>query len=205
MTFLSQLDWRWATKSFDSNKPVTKEQLATVLKAIKMAPTSFGLQPFRVYVIANEEIKLKLSESAFGQPQPKQAPYTLVFCADREVLKRLDSYINLSANGDEEVIAKLQDFKQMVQGMVGSVDAQSRTAWASKQAYIALGFAIAACSELGLDSCPMEGFTPPSVNQALNLPEHLQSIAMLAIGYRNEEPSKPKFRFPDEELFVRVV
>lgn len=205
MTFLSQLDWRWATKSFDSTKPVLEEQLATVLKSIKMAPTSFGLQPFRVYVVSNEETKLKLSESAFGQPQPKQAPYTLVFCADREVMKRADSYINLSANGNEEIIAKMQDLKNMVQGMVGSLDDQSRTAWASKQAYIGLGFAIAACSELGLDSCPMEGFTPQTVNLALGLPDHLQSIAMLPIGYRAEEPSRPKFRFPDEDLFVHVA
>lgn len=203
MTFLNQLEWRWATKSFDPLKTISDEQLKTILNAIKLAPTSFGLQPFRVYIISDEGIKAKLSEAAFGQPQPKEAPYTLVFCADQHVDARVDSYISIHANGNGAIIEKMNEFKNMVKGMITTQPEEMQGAWAAKQAYIALGFAMAACAELQIDSCPMEGFNAQAINEALELPSNLKTCVMLPIGYRSADPTRPKFRFADELLFVR--
>lgn len=203
MTFLNQLEWRWATKSFDPLKTISDEQLKIILNAIKLAPTSFGLQPFRVYIVSDEGIKAKLSEAAFGQPQPKEAPYTLVFCADQHVDARVESYINIHANGNEAIIEKMNEFKNMVKGMVTTQPEEMQSAWAAKQAYIALGFAMAACAELQIDSCPMEGFNAQAINEALELPSNLKTCVMLPIGYRSADPTRPKFRFADELLFVR--
>lgn len=203
MSFLQQLEWRWATKSFDSSKTISDEHLQQILKAVKLAPTSFGLQPFRVYIVSDEKMKAGLSEAAFGQPQPKEAPYTLVFCADQDVDGRVESYIDLNANGDSSIIEKMAEFKNMVKGMVSNQSAEAQGTWAAKQAYIALGFAMAACAELQIDSCPMEGFRADAIDQLLELPPNLKTHAMLSIGYRSAEPARSKFRFTDELLFIR--
>ena len=76
--------------------------------------------------------------------------------------------------------------------------------WASKQAYIALGFGLAACAELGIDSCPMEGFSSEEFDKILGLPEGQKSAVVMAVGYRGEEPQYPKFRYPNNDLFTVV-
>lgn len=58
--------------------------------------------------------------------------------------------------------------------------------WTSKQVYIAHGFALAACAELEIDSCAMEGFDPVAVGEILGLPENQKALVMLPIGYRSE-------------------
>jgi nitroreductase/dihydropteridine reductase len=94
-------------------------------------------------------------------------------------------------------------------GIVPSMKALEGTpdkavAWAAKQTYIALGFALAACAELGIDSCPMEGFNPAEVDKILNLPENLKTQAFLAVGYRAEGPAQPKVRFPESDIFEKI-
>jgi nitroreductase / dihydropteridine reductase len=78
--------------------------------------------------------------------------------------------------------------------------------WASKQTYIAHGFALAAAAELGIDSCGMEGFDPVAVGEILGLPATQKALVLLPIGYRaeGEAPRGPKVRFSRETLFTEV-
>lgn len=201
MTFLSQLDWRFATKLFDASKTVPEEQFQKILHAIHMAPTSFGLQPFHVFIVRDEDVKQKISQAAFGQPQPKDAPVTLVFCADSDVSAKINTYIETASGGDAAIKESMSSLRDMVNQGIGSASEEQRFAWAAKQAYIALGFGMAACAELGIDSCPMEGFNPQVVDETLRLPTHLRSIALLSIGFRAAEPTRKKVRLTDTELF----
>ncbi len=204
MSFISQLNWRYATKKFNPEKPVTEESLNTVLESIRIAPTSYGLQPFQVTVVSNPEIQEKLKAAAWNQEQ-LLAPYVLVFSAQSDVSVRIEEYMELMSGGNKEVREKLKGFEDMMTGSLSSRSLDELKAWSAKQAYIALGFALAACAELEIDSCPMEGFDNDAFKKILNLPENLNPVVILPIGYRaDDEAPRPKVRFGKDSLFGMI-
>ncbi len=206
MSFLSNLNWRYATKKFDTTKKVTPEDLDTLLEAIRLTPTSFGMQPYHFYVVSNQEIKDKIQAAAWNQPQIGASSHLIVFTAriDLSVLK--EEFFTLLSWGNPEVRAMLKGYEDMVGGFVeGKTDPKDILAWSAKQAYIAQWFALAAAAELEIDSCPMEWFDPGAVGQILGLPESQKAIVILPIWYRDPSDSpRPKSRFTKESLFTEV-
>jgi nitroreductase len=202
MSFLTQLESRYATKQFDPANPITSEQYKAVLNAIRMAPTSLGLQPFHVTVVKSAEVKAQLAANGWNQPQFTTADYVLVFSGRTDVLDRSNTFTTemLAKGAPKE---KMDAFHNMVVGLdSGFATNDARIAWAKYQAYIALGFGLAAAAELGIDSCPMEGFDRDAFKKILGLPENFYPAAVLAIGnHAKEDVAYPKFRFSNEDLF----
>lgn len=201
MSFLNQLEWRNATKDFDPSKKVSDEDLKKIQEAIQFAPSSFGLQPYHVLVVTDQETKEKLLPHAWNQPQITDCSQLLVFCSRSDIKDRVESYMQLATGGNAEARESMKAYEGMMLGFVEGKDEAWFHNWASRQAYIALGFAMAAAAELQIDSCPMEGFSMPDFDEILNLPEHLSSRVLLPLGYRKEDPKYPKVRFNQEDLF----
>lgn len=196
-TFLEHLDWRRAEKHFDPNYQLPQETLDKILHAAKMAPTSFGLQPFHIYAVSNSEVKAQLKEKGFHQPQFTDASVILVFTVLENLEQRTENYL--------EKIQAPEQFAEMLRGFISQLpNEHARRAWAARQAYIALGFALAAAAELQVDSCPMEGFDNAGFDEVLKLPADQKSVVVLSLGKRVEEPARPKFRFPDNDLFTKI-
>jgi nitroreductase len=120
------------------------------------------------------------------------------------VSSRIDQYINIAINQPESNKEGLSAYAKMMHGSLDNLSKEDKNTWAAKQAYIALGFALAACAELHIDSCAMEGFKPDKFNQILNLPDNQNSVVALAIGYRKDLPHKPKIRFSLDELITKI-
>ncbi len=202
MTFLSQLTWRNATKDFDPDKRVSDEDLAKIKDSIRMSPTSFGLQPYHVVIVTDAETRAQIREHAWGQAQITDSSHLLVFCTRLDITeKRIDQLIALASGGNPAAKEALAGYEGMMRNALGSRSAEVLKAWGDRQTYIALGFAMAACAELQVDSCPIEGFVPEEVDKILKLPPHIKSVAMLPIGYRKADPTKPKVRFSEADLF----
>lgn len=202
--FLDNLEWRWAVKKFDSSKKISAADLEQILKAIRYTPSSWGLQSYHVFVISDQSLKNRLQAAAYQQSQVGDCSHLLVFCARTNIYQRIDEYLKLSQKinnfGSEQIASKRLS-------MVKSMDKKGTEGvvlWADRQVYIALGFALAACAELQIDSCPMEGFDKEKVNQVLSLPSHLESSVLLALGQRASEPEFKKIRFPQEDLFTFI-
>lgn len=201
-SFLNNLEWRFATKKFDHSKKVKDSDLKKILKAIKCAPSSWGLQSYHVFVITDKNLKNKIQEASFKQNQTRDCSHLLIFCARSDVYHRIEDYLQLSQ--------KINDFRSEQieskrQSMVKSMDKKGPSGvllWAERQVYIALGFALAASAELQIDSCPMEGFEKEKVNQILALPDYLKSEVLLAVGYRQAGPEFKKIRFAESDLFT---
>lgn len=206
MSFLSNLSWRYATKKFDTNKKVSDADLEQILEAIRMTPSSFGLQPYHFYVVTNQDIKDKIQVAAYNQPQIGTASHLIVFVARTDFDTNNDEYFDLMSGGNPEARAQMKGFEDMLTWFGESKTPVDYLAWASKQTYIAHGFALAACAELQIDSCAMEGFDPTAVGEILGLPENQRALVLLPIGYRAEweAPRGPKVRFPKDELFTEV-
>lgn len=204
MSFLSQLNWRFAAKDFDSTKKVNEQDLQKILDAITLSPSSFGLQPFHVNVITNQDVKEEIQKNAWNQPQVRNCSHLLVFSSRTDILEnRIGELIDISSGGDAEIKKNLHDYEELMRRFLGKLSQEQTKSWADHQTYIALGFAMAACAELNIDSCPIEGFSPEETDTILNLPAHIKSVALLPIGYRKEDPKRPKVRFSEEDLFTK--
>lgn len=209
MTLIDKLQKRYASKQMNG-KRLPKEKVNHVLEAIRLAPTSLGLQPFKVFVIEDQVLKQRIFDAAApGQPQIPNASELLVFACYRKVTKEiLDEYFDLIVSTRDLPIEKLTSYRNMMNGLVSS-SAQENFVWATRQAYIALGFGLVAAADEMIDSVPIEGFNSAVLDDILNLEsQNLGSVCLMAIGYRNEETDYnarlPKVRKSKDNLFIHV-
>lgn len=203
MSFIQNASWRYATKKFDTAKKVEEVNLETISETIRLTPTSFGLQPYAFYIINNNAINAPtleaIKDASWNQEQVGTCSNLIVFCSRTDLAQVKTEYFDMLSAGDPDAKAKLAEYETMVTNFITTATPD----WAKKQCYIALGFALAACAELSIDSCPMEGFDPTKVAEILKLPANLEPTLLMPIGYRdaNENPH-PKARFPKEKLFT---
>jgi len=209
MSALNNLEWRYATKRMNGQK-VPAEKLEKILKAIQLAPTSIGLQPFTVLVVENEELKAKMAPAIFNQPQITEGSHVLVFAAWKEYSdENVEKYLNHIASVRGIPVDSLAGMRNMINGAISGKTPEQLLNWNSRQAYIALGTGLAVAAEEQVDSTPMEGFDPDALDAVLGLQEKgLRSTVVLALGYRDAEKdylsSAAKVRRDKEELFVRL-
>lgn len=207
MNLIDTLNWRYAAKRMTSEK-VSDEKVNEILEAINLTATSAGMQPFRVIVISDPEIKQKLQAASFN-PQVSESSHLLVFASYTHVSQaHVDEYISLVAKTRNIPVESLNDFKEKLSGFA-SMPEEFVKNWAARQAYIALGTALVAAANLKVDSTPMEGFDNAAFDEILGLKEKgLQSAVILALGYRNEEidpyAKAKKVRITLDELTITL-
>ena len=193
----------------DPSQSVPEEKVAQIVEAVRMAPTSSGLQPFELFVIRSRELREAIREAAFNQAQITDGSHLLVFAAwDDYTDARIDA---LAQQMSEERGAsdKLQAYYDNLKAQYVPRDAEVNYAHAARQAYIALGFALAAAAELEVDSTPMEGFVPAKVDALLGLKERgLRSVVLLPLGVRHAAGDgllpMPKVRRSKEDMVVEI-
>ena len=206
MDFSDALTWRYATKKMNG-EAVPQEKVNQILEAIRLAPTSMGIQPFVVYTITDQDLKDRILPIANNQSQVVEGSHLLIFAAWDELTdERINDYIKLTATERKLDETVLEPMKKTLK-RIGSKTSDEVFDWAARQTYIALGFAMAAAAINQVDSTPMEGFNAAELDQLLNLREKgLRSVTLLPLGYRDVEndwlASMPKVRKPDDQLFL---
>jgi nitroreductase len=186
MSFKKQLNWRYATKRMNGQK-VDEVKFQNILDAIQLAPTSLGLQPFSVIVVKDQETRKKMAPACSNQPQITEADAILVFAAWNKISEQdAEGYIHNIASTRNIPAEALNDFKQMILGLINSKSQEDLLIWSSKQAYIALGFGLFAAALEEVDTTPMEGFSPEALDEVLELDKKgLKSVVILAVGHRD--------------------
>jgi len=193
---IKQLKWRYAVKKFDANKKLSKTKLDRLKQAFNLTATSFGLQPIKMIVIKDKELKEKLLEHAFYQEQITTASHLLVLAIDTNfTVKNVDDYFDLEKQirgTSEDIIGK---FRKQLKDSIGSKTKEEIEQMAKNQAYIALGNLMTVCAYEKIDACPMEGFNPKKFDEILQLKEkNLQSVLLLPVGYRAEDDFMRKLK-----------
>ncbi len=199
-TFLENLSWRYAVKGFDPNKKVSDEDLKKIKDAIRMAPSSFGLQPYHCIVITDETLKAEIKVAAYGQGQVDSASHLLVFISNSDMQSRIGEFCDLVERKSQGLFDRVKQEATM-RGFSMMLDDTGKRKWATEQTHIAAGFALAACTELSIDSCPMGGFSAAKVKELLKLSENQNVEMLLPIGYRLEDSEYEKVRFGEEDIF----
>ena len=208
-TFLDHQNWRYATKKFDSSKKISNEDLNILKEAIRLSSSSYGLQPYKILLIENPELRAEIQKAAWGQSQVVDASHLLVF-ANQITIKdsEIDSFIDNTSTTRGIEKEKLAGYQGFMKSKINEMSEDAKNIWNSKQTYLALANLMNAAAELKIDVTPMEGFSPATVNEILGLNKLGLNASLLApVGYRHDEDTTQhlkKVRKSNEELFITL-
>ena len=210
MSLIEPFKWRYATKKFDPTKKVDDKTLDSILEAIRLAPTSSGLQPFKVFVITNQELKNKIVPIAYGQEIVADCSHLIVFAAwDNYTEERIEHIYDIITEERKLAKDRYDAYKDRLKANYLNRDAHLNFEHAAKQTYIAMGFAMAEAAVQKVDSTPMEGFNHEDLDKLMELEKQdLKSVLLLPIGYRDEENDwllkLKKVRHPKSEFISYI-
>lgn len=207
--FLNNQNWRYSTKKFDTTKKISAEDLHILKEAIRMSSSSYGLQPYKVIIVENPELRAQLQPAAWGQAQIVEASHLFIFASDTNIGEQaVDDYINAISTTRETPLESLTKYGDFMKSILSNFEPDTKKNWTAKQAYLALGNLLNAAAELKIDVTPMEGFVPEKVNEILGLDKlNLNATLIATIGYRHEEDVTQfykKVRKSQEELFITL-
>ena len=208
-TLLDALNWRYATKVFDSSKTIPSEAWETIEASLILTPSSFGLQPWKFIVVTDPEVKKQLLPHSWNQQQVVDCSHLVVLAAQGPIgASDLDTFIDTThtvRGGEKE---NLQFYRDMMGGFIGKMSDDQLMSWAKNQVYIALGQLMASSAYLKIDACPMEGISPTEYDNILGLTGsgYFTTVAC-PMGYRSTEDkyaSLPKVRY-SKELVIQHI
>lgn len=207
MNLLDKLNWRYATKIFDSSMKVSNEDLDFLKEVIRLSVSSYGLQMYKVLIIENSAIRKELRKASWDQSQITDASHLFVFCnytGNHD--KHIDDYIlqilDTQKTADPEGLNKYGEF---IKSDISNKTQSELQSWTEKQTYLALNNLIIACADRQIDACPMEGFDKQEYNRILGLDElGLNASVIAPVGYRSEKDesqNRMKIRKSIDQLF----
>ena len=197
MEFKDIVMQRYATKKFDGRK-VGDDKIRELIELVRFAPSALNLQPWKIKVITDKNVKEELRAVSNDQQQVTTCSHLFVFCADTDydgLIRRLGTLMK-----EHGVPVEIQMMVTgMASGFVAKMSAEQKFAWSQAQTYLALGNALNGAKSLGLDSCPMGGFDPKEYSRILKIPAHLVPVMLCPVGYAADKPM-PKIRFALDEI-----
>ena len=207
--YIEALKWRYATKKFDTSKKVAAEDLNILKEAMQLSASSYGLQPYKILVIEDEEIRKQLQPAAYGQSQIVDASHLIVIANKTDFDENLvDSYVDEISKVRGIESAQLSGMADYMKKNVVDLAPETKAQWTAKQTYIVLGNLLAAAAQLKIDTCPMEGFDAKKFNEILGLANNdYNASVIVALGYRSADDTTQhlhKVRRPQEVLFETI-
>lgn len=208
MEILDALQWRYAVKKFSKQK-VTSIDLHTLLNATRLSASSYGLQPYKVIVVASPALRNQLLPFSYGQDKVAYSSHLIVFAIDSEVGEAtVERYIEKHAEITQQSLQQLSRFTAHLNDVFNNKTLDERKAWAHQQAYIALGNFLTCAAAMKIDSCPMTGIDFNGYDRVLGLAEKgLTTSVICPIGYRHKDDTQaynPKVRFDYDEIIMDI-
>lgn len=205
---IDALNWRYATKKFDTSKKVSESDLNELLEAMRLSASSFGIQPWKFLVITNKSIREKIKGAAWGQAQVTDASHLIVLCVKKGLDKKyMSEYVKFVETDRGLKAGALKGFEDMLHGYIDSSSGKVDD-WSRRQVYIVLGNLLTSAALKRIDACPMEGFDAGKVDEILGLEKKGFGVAVMCpIGYRasdDDYAKHKKTRFPLNSIVERL-
>jgi nitroreductase len=206
---LASLEWRYATKAFDTRK-LPDATWAALEESLRLAPSSYGLQPWKFIVVNDPALRAKLRPVSWNQSQVTDASHLVVFARRTEVTEAdVNEFFHQMVSERGADAAKLEPYRQMmIGGVVKGKDSAGQKEWAARQLYIALGQLMGAAAAMAIDTCALEGIDPDAYTEILGLKgTGYEVVVACAVGYRSSEDKyagMKKIRFPAARVISRV-
>ncbi len=208
-TTIEKLQWRYATKRFDPLKTLSEDKLNILKETFNLTATSYGLQPLKLVIISNSELKSQLMPLTYNQPQVRDASHVLILCVEKKIdenfitdhFKRVEGLRNTPRT-------ILEPFEKNLLASFTEKNTEEIKDWMINQLYLTLGALLTVCAVEKIDACPIEGFEPKKYDALLGLDDKgLESVLVLPVGYRDESDffiNLKKVRRGIEELIIEV-
>jgi nitroreductase len=187
---LSNLQRRYACKIFDSERKIPDKDVVNIIQALRLTPSSFGLQPWKYIIVSDQTLKQKLM-AATHQEQIISCSHLIILCGindiDSDYVDRRYQY-SLDAGWDPQRLSK---YNEMILTMASDLKSKGMLqTYIDNQVYIALWSLIQICANLHIDACPMWGFDKQAYDDILGLTnDGWHSVVICPIGYRSPEDS----------------
>jgi nitroreductase/dihydropteridine reductase len=210
MNLLENLQWRYATKKMNGMK-VPQDKIDYILEAARMAPSSSGLQQYKVIVISDPALLEKIKGVAYNQGQITECSHLLVFAAwDEYTDERVSNVFNYIMDERALPHTTMNGYKNTILNLYATLGKEWEAHHAAKQSYISFGLAIAAAAELKVDATPIEGFLSDKLDDLLKLTgSGYQSTVLLPLGYRDEDNdwlvNMKKVRMPKKDFITEMT
>jgi len=208
---IHQLQWRYATKKFDPTQKIPTATWDILEQSLVLTPSSFGLQPWKFFVVHNSQLRQQLVEYSFGQTQVVDASHLVVLAIKKSAnADDVDRYIQRTAEVRQVEVDSLAGFATVIKNFLANPHNPDfdPDEWATRQVYIALGQLMASTAVLGIDACPMEGIIPAKYDEVLGLTDtKYQTVLACPVGYRHlddQYAALPKVRFKQEEIVAHI-
>jgi nitroreductase len=206
---LTQLRWRYATKRFDATKAIPADTWSALEQALLLAPSSFGLQPWKFVVVTTPALKQQLRAASWGQAQVTDASHYVVFAGLRTTTEAdVDRFLQCQSQVRGTPLESTAGYRKvLVDFLAKGWASKDLAAWNARQGYIALGQFMTAAAMIGVDTCPMEGIDMAAYDRILGLDgSRYTTLCACAVGYRaadDKYATAPKVRFPLGEVIER--
>lgn len=210
MDLIENLKWRHAVKAYQPNKKVSEDKIAKIVEAARLAPTSSGLQPFRVLVVRNQAIKEQLMSTALNPECMRDCSHLIVFAAwDRYTEERIDQVYDFTTDERNLPCGRFGSYTNKLKSIYLEQETELNFAHTARQTYIALGLALAQAAELKVDTTPAEGFSNEALDEALDLKSKgLRSVSLIYVGVADTEKdwmgTMKKVCIPTEEFVINI-
>ena len=193
---LKAFNFRFACKSFDPEKKISDEDFAFILETGRLSPSSFGWEPWQFVVVQNMELRKKLAEVSWGAKGqlPTASHFVLILARKAVDMKPSSDYIKYMASDIQELPAdivsmKIDFYDKFIKNDFDLTSDRKLLDWASRQTYISLANMMTAAAQIGIDSCPIEGFNREKAEALLEKEGIIDSkefglSVMAAFGYR---------------------
>lgn len=208
-SFIENQNWRYATKKFDASKKIAEQDLNILKEAIRLSSSSYGLQPYKIIIVENPELRAQLHPAAWGQSQITDASHIIIFAHEVNFgAEGIDSYFKNVSETRKASLESMKGYMDFLKTTITALSEEERNIWSAKQTYLALGNLLNAAADLRIDVTPMEGFVPAQVNELLGLNKlGLHATLIATMGYRHDEDATQHFkkvRKSNEELFITL-
>ena len=203
---LEALQWRYATKQFAPERIISEQLWSTLEQTLVLTPSSYGLQPWKFLVIQDQALRQELRPHSWNQAQITDCSHLVVLLSKRTITAAdADRLIEATAGARGLEASSLDGYRKLIQiDLIDGPRSQIIERWSSNQVYIALGNLMTAAALLSIDTCAIEGFSPPDYDRILNLESSdYRSSVVCALGYRSPEDkyaSLAKVRYSAADL-----
>lgn len=204
--------YRRAIKEFKAEQKISDEDFEFILEVGRRSPSSFGWEPWKFLVVQNKNLREKLAVPSWGaQKQLASASHFVILMARKgDEMKVGSDYLKYKSQQIDKLPADMQEmklkfFKGFMENEFDLTDERKIFDWACKQVYLPFANMMTAAAQIGIDSCPIEGFDRVKVEEILSEAgvvdtSKLGVAAMVAFGYRKENSPFPPSRFPMDEV-----
>jgi nitroreductase len=203
---IKSLNARYSVKLFDKTKKIPTEIWNSMEEALLLTPSSFGMEPWKFYIITNDDVKSKLRPFSWNQSQIEDCSHLVVFACRKQIdASYINSVISRIAAVRNVPLSSLDGYKNMMlESMSKNKDHEK---YSSNQTFIALGNILTVASLLNVDACPIGGFEPEKYNEILQIPSDYTSCVVCAFGYKSSEDKYAqvkKVRMTKDDIIIKI-